>query len=222
MAASPVPLNASAAMPQEWRGGSPTSPPPRTLSPVRTAAYTSPDFGCTAMADAGAPMSYASHLLALPPLPVSPTVFFTTVYSNVVSDVFTTKIGPDPTSGLAFETYAMSRASSRTRSDRSYLVVSSTSVALPTSISPCFSSIVLVTAYAAMSIVVMLALPSPFHSLPSHPRPASPTPHRWTTCISPVLPLISKSTMRELVPLNLMSFIRPCPFSTLSYMRRCE
>ena len=44
----------------------------------------------------------------------------------------------------------------------------------------------------------------------------------WATYSSPVRELTSRSGTRELVPLNRISFIRPWPLSSLSYMRTYE
>ena len=68
----------------------------------------------------------------------------------------------------------------------------------------------------------LVGVPSLCSSMPPHPWPLSPTPARWTTCSSPVRVFISKSEMREFVPLNRIFLIRALPFSTLSYMRRYE
>ena len=111
----------------------------------------------------------------------------------------------------------MSRPSSSAMSHITNLVLFTTSVP-PGAISPWYSSIVLATPYAPMSIVVMLTLPERLLlSVLS-----GGAIHRWTTCISLFSALISKSSMRESVPLNLISFISPWPSAWLPYTRRYE
>ena len=150
-------------------------------------------------------MSCASQPLAgsLPRL-----LLDTTYLSTVSADVSTTRAGPN----LPGETYTAFRLSSTVSSDRSYLVVFAT--VLPSRwTSPCSRTADPVTSYVPMSMVVRLALPSSFQVSPSQPSDASPTPHMWATWISRDALFIPKSAMRELVPLNRMSFMSAWPFS---------
>ena len=157
-------------MPHECVAGS-------CLSPVRTAAYTRPVSSSTASADAGAPTPYAFHS-PLPP-PAAGAVPLNDAYASLMPapDVSTASMGPY----RSMETYARLLATSSARSPTTFLVMFVAAPPPPGRTSPWNSSIVPLTACVPRSMRVRLALPSPFHGLPSHPRPRSPRPHMWAT-----------------------------------------